>query len=299
MNRMSLSTLNQMTFAAIMAALQMVILLFHEWLPIIGYWFTFLLPFITLSVVLVTKIRIFIAYIATTMVLIFLVMIAPLETLAFFWFPSLALGIGYGVAIRHKFSYFSLVLTLSFIQYGVLMLIRTWSIFFYEADMLTFLYQLLNVADRANIGLLDPLMLFAFALTQVLMSLLMLMPLIERWSFPISYHFAMNTKQIILFGILLGFALLLTILMPQLALYLLGPLTLLSMYAMVYFFFKPFRFAPYILLASLFVYPFINAAFSGVLDGPYRILSILFLGIVPFILLLIKSVAQTSQNALR
>jgi hypothetical protein len=61
---------------------------------------------------------------------------------------------------------------------------------------------------------------------------------------------------------------------------------------------KPARFAVYVLLLGLVLYPFINAILSSVLEGPYRIFSVLFLSIFPLLIVLFNSFTQKQENAL-
>jgi hypothetical protein len=49
---------------------------------------------------------------------------------------------------------------------------------------------------------------------------------------------------------------------------------------------------------GLILYPFVNAYFSDILEGPYRILSIIFIAIIPLALMMYKSFTQKKKNAL-
>ncbi len=226
-------------------------------------------------------------------------MSTPFEVMLFYWFPALILGTGYALAIKNRFSLFELVLGLSIMQFFTLYVLRIISLAIYEIDLLNFLYQLLDVMTLPNIELMNPIMIYIIALLQVFISVVLLLPFIERWRLPIMYQVFFGKRLVVIYGVMLSLALLLTLFAPQLAFYLLGPLTLLSLYAYTYFFLRPLKFATYGLLTGLFLYPFINAMLSDILTGPFRILSILFLGVVAFGFVVVKSITQTKQNDLR
>jgi hypothetical protein len=172
----------------------------------------------------------------------------PFEVILFYWLPSLLLGLGYGVALTHRASIFAMIFLLAIIQMLILFFIRLISLQLYEVDLLSLLYTFLRVKDLANIHLLNPIILYTIGLIQVFTSFVLLLPLIERIGFKIQYdvfygNFLRNT-----FAGLFVIALLTTWLQPYLSLYLIGPLTLISIYTYVYFFMKPLRFEPYLLL---------------------------------------------------
>ncbi len=52
------------------------------------------------------------------------------------------------------------------------------------------------------------------------------------------------------------------------------------------------------LTLGLIIYPFVNAYFSDIFEGPYRILSIIFIAIIPLALMMYKSFTQKKKNAL-
>jgi hypothetical protein len=299
MNRAPLSLINQLTFIAIISALQIIFLLLNQWTPFVGYWLTYFLPFFPLLVLIKTQWKGYLIYSFTSLVLILLLMSTPFEVMLFYWFPALILGTGYALAIKNRFSLFELVLGLSIMQFFTLYVLRIISLAIYEIDLLNFLYQLLDVMTLPNIELMNPIMIYIIALLQVFISVVLLLPFIERWRLPIMYQVFFGKRLVVIYGVMLSLALLLTLFAPQLAFYLLGPLTLLSLYAYTYFFLRPLKFATYGLLTGLFLYPFINAMLSDILTGPFRILSILFLGVVAFGFVVVKSITQTKQNDLR
>jgi hypothetical protein len=142
------------------------------------------------------------------------------------------------------------------------------------------------------------MMLYAIALLQIILSLGLMIPVMERFGIHLPYQLMLTRIEVYAFlGIFLislisvGFA-------PQLSLFALGPLTLLSVYSYLYFFMRPVRFAAYPLLMGLVLYPFVNAFFSDILQGPYRILSVIFIAIIPLALMMYKSLTQKKKNAL-
>lgn len=288
----------QITWIAMVVVLQLLFLWLNQLYPFIGYWFTFLLPIFTILVLLSSTWRGLLIYAFTSMLLILLFIQPAIETILFYWLPSFILGIGYVIGLKNKATLFSMVLFLSLIQLVVLYLLRTFSLFLYEVDLLSFIYLVLGLNDVDNVYLLNPMMLYAIALLQIILSLGLMIPVMERFGIHLPYQLMLTRIEVYAFlGIFLislvsvGFA-------PQLSLFALGPLTLLSVYSYIYFFMRPVRFAAYPLLMGLVLYPFVNAFFSDILQGPYRILSVIFIAIIPLALMMYKSFTQKKKNAL-
>jgi hypothetical protein len=288
----------QITWIAMVVALQLLFLWLNQLYPFIGYWFTFLLPIFTILVLLSSTWRGLLIYAFTSMLLILLFIQPAIETILFYWLPSFILGIGYVIGLKNKATLFSMVLFLSLIQLVVLYLLRMFSLFLYEVDLLSFIYLVLGLSDVDNVYLLNPMMLYAIALLQIILSLGLMIPVMERFGIHLPYQLMLTRIEVYAFlGIFLlslisvGFA-------PQLSLFALGPLTLLSVYSYLYFFMRPVRFAAYPLLMGLVLYPFVNAFFSDILQGPYRILSVIFIAIIPLALMMYKSLTQKKKNAL-
>ena len=289
---------NQITWIAMVVVLQVLFLWLNQLYPFIGYWFTFLLPVFTILVLLSSSWRGLIIYLFTSIMLIFFFIQPAMETILFYFVPSVFLGIGYVIGIKRKATLFSMVLFLSLIQLVVLYLLRMFSLFLYEVDLLSFIYLFFNLTNVNNIFLLNPMMLYSIALLQITLSLGLLIPVMERFSIVLPYQLMLTRIEVYAFlGIFvvslitLGFS-------PQLSLFALGPLTLLSVYSYLYFFMRPVRFAAYPLLMGLILYPFVNAYFSNILEGPYRILSVIFIAIIPLALMMYKSFTQKKKNAL-
>jgi hypothetical protein len=288
----------QITWIAMVVVLQLLFLWLNQLYPFIGYWFTFLLPIFTILVLLSSTWRGLLIYAFTSMLLILLFIQPAIETILFYWLPSFILGIGYVIGLKNKATLFSMVLFLSLIQLVVLYLLRMFSLFLYEVDLLSFIYLVLGLSDVDNVYLLNPMMLYAIALLQIILSLGLMIPVMERFGIHLPYQLMLTRIEVYAFlGIFLislisvGFA-------PQLSLFALGPLTLLSVYSYLYFFMRPVRFAAYPLLMGLVLYPFVNAFFSDILQGPYRILSVIFIAIIPLALMMYKSLTQKKKNAL-
>lgn len=299
MNRVKLTSLNQITFVAMMAVFSWLLLFVQQLYPLIGYWLTYLIPFMTLVVWISTSLKASIIFFITSLFLILIGTAAPFEVMIFYWLPGVLLGVGYAVCIHQKTSLFILVFGLSILQLGILYIIRSISLFWYEIDLLQFIYQLLNITNMEGINVLNPLLLYTIGLIQVVVSFVLLMPFIERWNIPIVYDIFFSKSMVYFFGALLLITSITAFLLPRIALYMIGPLALLSVYSYVYFFHQPMRHASYFLLFGLFLYPYVNAMMSDIFEGPFRILSILFLGFVPFGLGLYKSFAKTPKNDLR
>jgi hypothetical protein len=288
----------QITWIAMVVVLQLLFLWLNQLYPFIGYWFTFFLPIFTILVLLSSTWRGLLIYAFTSMLLILLFIQPAIETILFYWLPSFILGIGYVIGLKNKATLFSMVLFLSLIQLVVLYLLRMFSLFLYEVDLLSFIYLVLGLSDVDNVFLLNPMMLYAIALLQIILSLGLMIPVMERFGIHLPYQLMLTRIEVYAFlGIFLlslisvGFA-------PQLSLFALGPLTLLSVYSYLYFFMRPVRFAAYPLLMGLVLYPFVNAFFSDILQGPYRILSVIFIAIIPLALMMYKSLTQKKKNAL-
>jgi hypothetical protein len=221
-----------------------------------------------------------------------------METILFYWLPSFLLGIGYVIGLRRKATLFSMVLFLSLIQLGVLYGLRMVSLFLYEVDLLSILYLFFNLTDVHNIFLLNPMILYAIALLQIILSLGLLIPVLEKFNIQLPYQLMLTRIEVYAFFVIFIISFISVGFAPQLSLFALGPLTLLSVYSYLYFFMRPVRFAAYPLLMGLIIYPFVNAYFSDILEGPYRILSVIFIAIIPLGLMMYKSFTQKKKNAL-
>jgi hypothetical protein len=221
-----------------------------------------------------------------------------METILFYWLPSFLLGIGYVIGLRSKATLFSMVLFLSLIQLGVLYGLRMVSLFLYEVDLLSILYLFFNLTDVHNIFLLNPMILYAIALLQIILSLGLLIPVLEKFNIQLPYQLMLTRIEVYAFFVIFIISLISVGFAPQLSLFALGPLTLLSVYSYLYFLMRPVRFAAYPLLMGLILYPFVNAYFSNILQGPYRILSVIFIAIIPLTLMMYKSFTQKKKNAL-
>jgi hypothetical protein len=299
MNRQQKTKLTlQITSIAMVAVLQLFFLWLNQLYPFIGYWFTFLLPVFTILVLLGSTWRGLVIYSFVSVMLIFLFIQPAMETVLFYWFPSFLLGIGYVAGLRRKATLFSMVFFLSLIQLVVLYGLRMVSLFLYEIDLLSIIYLFFNLTNVNNIFLLNPMMLYAIALMQIILSLGLLIPVLERFNIHLPYQLMLTKIEVYAFFVIFLISLISVSFAPQLSLFALGPLTLLSVYSYLYFFMRPVRFAAYPLLMGLILYPFVNAYFSDVLEGPYRILSVIFIAIIPLALMMYKSFTQKKKNAL-
>jgi hypothetical protein len=288
----------QITWIAMVVVLQLLFLYINQLYPIVGYWFTFLLPIFTILVFLSSTWRGLVIYLVTSMMLIFMFIQPAMETILFYWIPSVVLGIGYVLGLKRKATLFSMVLFLSLIQLVVLYGLRLFSLFLYEIDMLSFVYLLLNLTNVNNIFLMNPLMLYAIALLQITVSLGILIPVLERFGIHLPYQLMLTRIEVYVYLGLFLFGLISAGFAPQMSLFALGPLTLLSVYSYLYFFMRPVRFAAYPLLIGLILYPFVNAFLSDIFQGTYRILSVIFVAIFPLVLMMYKSFTQKQKNAL-
>jgi hypothetical protein len=299
MNRQQKTKLTlQITSIAMVAVLQLLFLWLNQLYPFIGYWFTFLLPVFTILVLLSSTWRGLVIYSFVSVMLIFLFIQPAMETVLFYWSPSFLLGIGYVVGLRRKATLFSMVLFLSLIQVVVLYGLRMVSLFLYEIDLLSIIYLFFNLTDVNNIFLLNPMILYAIALLQIILSLGLLIPVLEKFNIQPPYQLMLTRIEVYAFFVIFIISLISVGFAPQLSLFALGPLTLLSVYSYLYFFMRPVRFAAYPLLVGLILYPFVNAYFSDILEGPYRILSVIFIAIIPLALMMYKSFTQKKKNAL-
>jgi hypothetical protein len=288
----------QITSIAMVVGLQLLFLWLNQLYPFIGYWLTFLLPIFTILVLLGLTWRGLLIYSMTSLLLIFIFILPAMETILFYWLPSFLLGIGYVIGLRRKATLFSMVLFLSLIQLGVLYGLRMVSLFLYEVDLLSILYLFFNLTDVHNIFLLNPMILYAIALLQIILSLGFLIPVLEKFNIQLPYQLMLTRIEVYAFFVIFIISLISVGFAPQLSLFALGPLTLLSVYSYLYFLMRPVRFAAYPLLMGLILYPFVNAYFSNILQGPYRILSVIFIAIIPLTLMMYKSFTQKKKNAL-
>lgn len=299
MNRLELSKPNQvLAWIALMSGIQIIILSINIILPVVGYWLTYGLPFINLMVYYRTDLKAFLIYSITTMVLVLFFIQPALETLLFYAFPSWLLGMGYGLALKKKASLLTLMVVLSIVQFGILYIMKIMTLQFYQLDFLSLIYQLLNLDRQTSVTLLDPILVYAIALLQVFMGLLLIYPLIERFQLPVQYQLFFSQTGFKFFIGLWLMTILMLLLAPSLAYFALGPLVFFTIYSYSYLLVKASRINRFILLFSLILYPFINAILSSVFTGPYRIFSVLFLTFFSMVIVLFNSITQKHQNAL-
>lgn len=299
MNRFNLIKTNQVIpWIALMCGLQVMILWFNVTLPVIGYWFTYILPFLVLIVFVTTHWKGFFIY-SFTSILLVLILIQPfIETTLFYVLPSFFLGIGYGLAIKKQTNFLSLLMLLSMIQFGILYFIQAITFELYQLDMLEVIYSLLNLEHDSTMTLLDPILLYTIALLQILISMFFMLPLLERFQLTWSNATSFLKNELVSFIGLFFITLLSLFFFESFAFIGLGPLLLFTIYSYLYFFVTSSRFWKYFLIFGMVLYPFINAILSSLLEGPYRIFSILFLSIFPIIIVLFNSFTQKRQNAL-
>lgn len=288
----------EMIWIALMTGIQVIFLWLNQIYPVIGYWLTYLLPFFTTMVIFLVTKKGLIIYFATSFLLTIIIVQPFIETVLFYLLPAWLLGLGYGIALKKRATLLTLLLMLSMIQLFVLFIIRAVSIRLYETDLLSFIYLFLNIQDPIKISLLNPLALYTIALMQVLISLMLMLPLLERFKLVMDYRLFLNRQEALTFLILFFLTLLFSLVWPPLTFYLIGPLVLLSVYSYVYFLMKPNQFDPYWLIFGLVIYPFINALFNPIINPPYQLMTSLFLAFVPLVLVLYKSFIQKKKNPL-
>ncbi|MFZ9197033.1 MAG: hypothetical protein ACO22H_01520 [Bacilli bacterium] len=299
MNRFYLQKPNQiLAWIAMMSGIQVMILWLNATFPFIGYWITYFMPFITLMVYLMVDWKGFLIYSLTYFFLTLLLIQPFIEMVLFYTLPNWILGMGYGLAFKKKTTLLSLLIILSFFQFSLLNFIQFITLQLYQLDLLSIIYQFLNLDRTSSVIVLDPILIYTVALLQVLIGLLLIFPLIERFHLPIHYQLHFSKFEFIFFNILFVFTFFSTLFFPNLGFFGLGPLALFTIYSYVYFFMKPSGYAVYILMFGLVLYPFINAILSSVLEGPYRIFSVLFLSLFPLMIGIYNSLTQKHQNAL-
>jgi hypothetical protein len=288
----------QISWIALVVVLQLLFLYLNQLYPFIGYWFTFIFPIFTILVLLSSTWRGLVIYAVTSILLIMILIQPAIEIILFYWLPSFILGIGYVIGLKQKATLFSMVLFLSVTQLVVLYMVRMFSLWLYEVDLLAFIYLFLNLTNVDNIFLLNPMMLYAIGLLQITISISFMIPVMEKFGIYLPYQLMFTRIEVYAYLALFSVGLISIPFTPQLSLFALGPLTLLSVYSYLYFFMRPVRFAAYPLLMGLITYPFVNAYFSDFLEGPYRILSVIFIAIIPLALMMYKSFTQKKKNAL-
>ena len=89
MNRLEFIKPNQvLAWIALMCGLQVIILWINATLPIVGYWLTYFLPFITLMVYLLTQWRGFLIYSLKYIILVIILIQPFVEITLFYALPS-------------------------------------------------------------------------------------------------------------------------------------------------------------------------------------------------------------------
>jgi hypothetical protein len=294
----TLPFIQQLAWIAFITVFQVLFLFLQQLYPIVGYWLTYFLPFFTMFVLLQTNLKGWLIYASTSILLIFISIGNPIESIMFFWLPSTILGAGYTVAVKQKFTLFSLVLVLSILQMLILFMIRSISFTFYEVDLLEFILFLFKIEPSYQVDILLPILVYMVALLQVSLSVILMLPLMDRFSLSMNYRLNFTTIEVYTFIGMFTLEVLLAFFYPAWSFFLFGPLTLMTIYSYLYLLLRPVRYTPLILILGMVLYPFLNAIFYDLFLGPFQILSTLFLAFVPLILMIDKSFNKKNKNAL-
>jgi hypothetical protein len=294
----SLGIIQQLSWIAFLTVFQILFLYLQQMYPIIGYWLTYFLPFFTIFILLQTSVRGWLIYAVSSILLILIFIMNPMESILFHWLPSTILGAGYTYALKQKFTLFSLVLMLSILQMVILFMVRSISMTLYEVDLLAFILFIFKMEPSYQLDILLPILVYMVALLQVSLSVILMLPLMERFSLRINYQLNLTPIEIYAYIGLFFIQVMLALVYPAWSFFLFGPLTLMSIYSYLFLFLRPVRYTPLIMILGLIIYPFLNAIFYDSFPGPYRILSTLFLAFIPLALMIDKSFNKKNKNAL-
>jgi hypothetical protein len=218
--------------------------------------------------------------------------------LFFYVLPSILLGYTIGILLKMNRNFLEIAYLSISVQGGILWFSLWLSNLFFDTNILRILYQLMGIENHALLYRLNPLLLFVFSILQVMMTFLVLYPFLKR--FQIELHYVIPPTMLLYqFHVsFIGFGLLGIVFAPLLSMIVLPPIVFLSVYLYIYLFTRPTRFSTIILLGALFIFPFINAGLSMVLNQGYQVLSIYFLAVIPLFFHHKKSLRILSKNAL-
>lgn len=299
MNRLKTTNpIQQLTLMALLSALHVIFLMLQEWYAGIGFILTITLPILTVLVWLNGGWRSTLLYGISSILLMVVFLTTPLESFIFVATPHLLLGLGYAWAYRYQLTLPHVLWLLSLVQWGILMIIRWFSRALYQFDIIDIIYQLLQLQDEPTMSMFTPLVLYLIALIQLLIQFLLIMPMFQR----IGIRFAPSTRRSLadkmVYLSVSIMTITLSVLLPSIALWMLGPTLYLMTFVYTEIFFTESPSSRMILIIGIVLFPFFNAILSDYFSGGFRILSILVLTIPPMLVWAWKSFTQRRKNAL-
>jgi len=288
----------RLTFAALMAAANIIFLILVTAFPTIGFPLSLFLPLLSVLVFFLTTVKTYLLYAVTSFFLTFLFVPNALESTIFFLIPSLLFGIGMATLFKFRLSFFEHVYYMGILHIANLSLTILLSQFFYQQSLLTVMYALLQLNDAANFYIFDGLILYTFGLLQVLITIVLISPLLERFKIVMLFPIRLPNYLIKLHSVSVAIALLSTPFFPFIPLLLIGPITLISVYLYFYYFLFPLRYSTIFLIGMLALLPFIYALFHFVYADGLQIIAFLYISFPPILLHFYKSINQTKKNVL-
>ena len=176
------TTVENMTYVAIMSAIVVVISLLTSFIPMAGAVFGLVVPIIGTLVALFAKPRFSIVFIVVTVLLSVVASLYAIQNTMFFIIPPVITGLIFGLLLRKgigpSVSLIACAITQAIINVGVYFAIDI----LYELNVIQMLLDLLNLATHRYIDTIIGLGVLMFALIQFILSYILVYPYAERFT---------------------------------------------------------------------------------------------------------------------
>lgn len=288
----------KITIAALLAAANIIFLIIMTAFPTIGFPLSFFLPLLSVLVFFFTNIKTYLLYVMTSLFLTILFIPNSIEAMTFFLIPSIFFGFAMGNLFRLRLSFVEHLYFLGILHIFNLSLTIFLSELFYQSSLLQLIYTLLQLPHLEAIHLFDGLILYIFGLIQVLMTLILISPLLERFKIVMRYEIRIPRYLIKLHVLTIGIALITIPFFPWFTLWMIGPITLLSVYLYFYYFLFPKSYSTFFLIAFLALFPFVYALFGLIYHDSLQVLAFLYISFPPIFIHFYKSINQNKKNVL-
>ena len=176
------TTVENMTFIAIMSAIVVVISIVTSFIPMAGAIFGLIVPVIGTLVALFAKPRFSIVFIVLSVLLALVGSIYAIENALFFIIPPVITGLIFGFSIRKGMGASVAILFSAIVQatlnIGIYYLIE----FIYKVNIIQSLLTLTNLVDKPDINLIIGLAVLVFSLIQFVLSYFLIYPFAENFT---------------------------------------------------------------------------------------------------------------------
>ena len=154
------------TFMAMMAALNVSFCLIGAFVPLAGLFLSIALPLSSALVAVKARTAFYPIYALATLGLCIIVTPAQIDTTLFYVLPSLLLGLAFGLLFKLKWAPLLIIISASYIQLGLLYVTIALIDALFMIDFVNALLTLLAIDHFSGVALITPTLLYAISLAQ-------------------------------------------------------------------------------------------------------------------------------------